>query len=145
MNTNPEITEIKNIVQQNRDILQQHSITLQQHGEILQRHGAILQQHGEILLEVVKEQNYLRGALDQINERFSTLDARMNSMENRIVSVENRMIALEDRMGLFDARLTDTYASLSKDIRDNFKWTIGLMIPVWFGILAAIAVELVKG
>ena len=70
MNTNPEITEIKNIVQQNRDILQQHSITLQQHGEILQRHGAILQQHGEILLEVVKEQNYLRRALDQVNEQF---------------------------------------------------------------------------
>ena len=75
----------------------------------------------------------------------STLDARMNLMENRIVSVENRMIALEDRMGLFDARLTDTYASLSKDIRDNFKWTIGLMVPVWFGILLAIIVEFVKG
>ena len=56
MNTNPEITEIKNIVQQNRDILQ--------------RHGEILQQHGEILLEVVKEQNYLRRALDQVNEQF---------------------------------------------------------------------------
>ena len=41
--------------------------------------------------------------------------------------------------------ITDTHASLSKDIRDNFKWTIGLMIPVWFGILAAIAVELIKG
>ena len=131
MNTNPEITEIKNIVQQN-------SITLQQHGEMLQRHGAILQQHGEILLEVVKEQNYLRGALDQVNERFSTLDARMNSMENRI-------IALEDRMSSLEARLTDTEFRLSKDIRDNFKWTIGLMIPVWFGILAAIAIELIKG
>ena len=92
------------------------------------------------MLEVVKEQNYLRGALDQINERFSTLDARMNSMENRIVSVENRMIALEDRMGSFDARLTDTYASLSKDIRDNFKWTIGLMISVWIGIFIIIIV-----
>ena len=124
MNTNPEITEIKNIVQQNRDMLQ--------------RHSEILQQHGEILLEVVKEQNYLRGALDQVNERFGTLDARMNSMENRIVSVENRMNSLE-------ARLTDTESRLSKDIRDNFKWTIGLMIPVWFGILAAIAVELIKG
>ena len=70
-------------------------------------------------------------------------------------------------MSLLEARLTDTYASLSKDItdtrtslskditdtrtslskdiRDNFKWTIGLMIPVWFGILAAIAIELIKG
>ena len=124
MNTNPEILEIKNIVQQNRDMLQ--------------RHGEILQQHGEILLEVVKEQNYLHGALDQVNERLGTLDARMNSMENRIVSVENRMNSLE-------ARLTDTESRLRKDIRDNFKWTIGLMVPVWFGILAAITVELVKG
>ena len=131
MNANPEITEIKNIVQQNRDTLQQHS--------------QILQQHREILLEVVKEQNYLRGALDQVNERFSTLDARMNSMENRIVSVENRMTGLEGRMGSLDSRLTDTESRLSKDIRDNLKWTIGLMIPVWFGILAAIAVELIKG
>ena len=131
MNTNPEITEIKNIVQQNRDTLQQHS--------------QILQQHGEILLEVVKEQNYLRGALDQVNERFSTLDARMGSMENRIVSVENRMTGLEGRMDSLNSRLTDTESRLSKDIRDNFKWTIGLMIPIWFGILAAIAVELIKG
>ena len=68
----------------------------------------------------------------------------MNLMENRIVSVENRMIALEDRMGSFDARLTDTYSSLSKDIQDNFKWTIGLTIPVWFGILVVIIVDLVK-
>lgn len=131
MNTNPEITEIKNIVQQNRDTLQQHS--------------QILQQHGEMLLEVVKEQNYLRGALDQVNERCSTLDARMGSMENRSVSVENRMTGLEGRMGSLNSRLTDTESRLSKDIRDNFKWTIGLMIPVGFGILAAIAVELIKG
>ena len=116
--------------------------SLQQHGDMLQRHGAILQQHGEILLEVVKEQNYLRGALDQVNERFGTLDARMNSMENRIVSVEER---LEGRMNSLEARLTDTESRLSKDIWDNFKWVVILMIPVWFGILAAIAVELIKG
>ena len=142
MNTNPEILEIKNIVQQNRNMLQ--------------RHSEILQQHGEILLEVVKEQNYLRGALDQVNKRFGTLDARMKSMENSIVSVENRMIVLEDRLGALEAPRTNTYASLSKDVRDNFnnlskeiwdnfKWVAILMIPVWFGILAAIAVELVKG
>ena len=123
MNTDPEIVEIKDIVQQNQDMLQ--------------RYGEILQQHGEMLLEVVKEQNYLRGALDQVNERFSTLDARIGSLDNRMISVEGRMNSLE-------ARLTDAESRLSKDIRDNFKWTIGLMIPVWFGILAAIAVELLK-
>ncbi len=59
-------------------------------------------------------------------------------------------------MNTDDARFTDTYASLSKEVRDNFnslskdiwdnfKWVVILMIPVWFGILAAIAVELIKG
>ena len=77
------------------------------------------------------------------------------------------MISIEERMSLLETRLTDTYASLSKDITDtrtnlsqditdthvslskdirgNLRWTIGLMIPVWFGILAVIAVELIKG
>jgi uncharacterized coiled-coil protein SlyX len=91
-----------------------------------------------MLMEVIKEQNYLRGALDQVNERFSSLDARIDSLESRIVSVENRMISLE-------ACVSEVQSRLSRKIRDSFRWLIGLMIPVWFGILVAIIVELVKG
>jgi uncharacterized coiled-coil protein SlyX len=91
-----------------------------------------------MLMEVIKEQNYLRGALDQVNERFSSLDARIDSLESRIVSVENRMISLE-------ACVSEVQSRLSRKIRDNLRWLIGLMIPVWFGILVAIIVELVKG
>ena len=36
-----------------------------------------------MLMEVIKEQNYLRGALDQVNERFSSLDARIVSYSFR--------------------------------------------------------------
>jgi uncharacterized coiled-coil protein SlyX len=89
-------------------------------------------------MEVIKEQNYLRGALDQVNERFSSLDARIDSLESRIVSVENRMISLE-------ACVSEVQSRLSRKIRDNLRWLIGMMIPVWFGILVAIIVELVKG
>ena len=91
-----------------------------------------------MLMEVIKEQNYLRGTLDQVNERFSSLDARIDSLESRIVSVENRMISLE-------ACVSEVQSRLSRKIRDNLRWLIGLMIPVWFGILVAIIVELVKG
>jgi tetrahydromethanopterin S-methyltransferase subunit G len=89
-------------------------------------------------MEVIKEQNYLRGALDQVNERFSSLDAR-------IVSVENRMISLEERMISLEACVSEVQSRLSRKIRDNLRWLIGMMIPVWFGILVAIIVELVKG
>jgi predicted nucleic acid-binding Zn-ribbon protein len=98
-----------------------------------------------MLMEVIKEQNYLRGALDQVNERFSSLDARIDSLESRIVSVENRMISLEERMISLEACVSEVQSRLSRKIRDSFRWLIGLMIPVWFGILVAIIVELVKG
>ena len=98
-----------------------------------------------MLLEAIKEQNYLHGALDQVNERFSTLDARIGSLEGCIVSIDNRMISVEERMSSLEGRLTDTHPRLSKDIRDNSKWMIGLMISVLFGVLVPIIVELVKG
>ena len=49
----------------------------------------ILQQHSELLIQISKEQNYLRGALDQINERFSSLENRVNTVEERINTVES--------------------------------------------------------
>ena len=103
MNISPEITEIKNL----------------------------LQQQGEVLTQISKDQNYLRGALDQINERFGTLDARMGSLESRMSSLETRVSEVESR--------------LSREIRENFKWTLGMMIPVRFGILVAIIAQFVKG
>lgn len=98
MNTNSELTEIKRIVQQNREILHQH---------------------GDLLIQLSKDQSYLRGALDQITERLGSLDARVNSLENRVSTVENRINEVESRLS---EDIREVESRLSKDIRENFKW-----------------------
>ena len=116
----------------------------------------ILQQHSELLIQISKEQNYFRGALDQMNERFSSLEDRVNTVEERINTVESRLSkdiqAVESRLSKdlqeVESRLSQNIqeleSRLSKEIRENFKWMIGLMVPVWFGILVAIVVQRLK-
>ena len=50
----------------------------------------------------------------------------------RIDELETRFNA---RMDELDVRLSTAESRLSKDIRRNTKWMIGMMIPVWVGIL----------
>ena len=50
----------------------------------------------------------------------------------RIDEVETRFNA---RMDELDVRLSTAESRLSKDIRRNTTWMIGMMIPVWIGIL----------
>jgi predicted nucleic acid-binding Zn-ribbon protein len=105
----------------------------------------ILQQHGKLLIQISKEQNYLRGALDQMNERFSSLENRVNTVEERINTVESRLSKdIRDVESRLSKDIQEVESRLSKEIRENFKWMIGLMLPVWFGILVAIVVQLLK-
>ena len=62
-----------------------------------------------------------------LNQRIGELDVRLNT-----------------RMNEFDVRLNTTESRLSKDIRENFKWMIGMMIPVWIGILVAVLAQFIK-
>ena len=107
MDTHPDVVEIKNI----------------------------LQQHTELLIQLSKDQGYLRGELNQMNERFSSLDARMDSLETRVNTAE----------GQLNNRINEVESRLSKEIRDNLRWMIGLMILVWIGILIAVLTQFVKG
>ena len=50
----------------------------------------------------------------------------------RIDELETRFNA---RMDELDVRLSTAESRLSKDIRRNTTWMIGMMIPVWVGIL----------
>ena len=65
----------------------------------------------------------MRGELTQINERLA-------SLENRMTALETRMSNLETRMGV--------------EIRDVFKWLIGMMVPVWIGVIAALIIQFLK-
>lgn len=83
----------------------------------------LVQQTHEMVIQIAKDQNQMRGELTQINERLA-------SLENRMTALETRMSNLESRVG--------------KEIRDVFKWLIGMMIPVWIGLIAALVIQFLK-
>jgi predicted nucleic acid-binding Zn-ribbon protein len=91
----------------------------------------ILQHHGDLLTEIIKQQNHLRSAFEQMNERFGSLETRVGALETRVNTVEIRINEVESR--------------LSKEIREVFKWMVGMMIPVWIGVLLGVLVQLIKG
>ena len=74
-------------------------------------------------IQIAKDQSQIRGELTQINERLA-------SLENRMTALETRMSNLESRVG--------------KEIRDVFKWLIGMMIPVWIGLIAALVIQFLR-
>lgn len=83
----------------------------------------LVQQTHEMVIRIAKDQSQMRGELTQINRRLA-------SLENRMTALETRMSNLESRVG--------------KEIRDVFKWLIGMMIAVWIGLIAALIIQFLK-
>ena len=76
----------------------------------------LVQQTHEMVIQIAKEQNQIRGEMIQLNERIGSLETRMTALESRV----------------------------SKEIRDVFKWLIGMMIPAWIGVIAALIIQFLK-
>lgn len=90
----------------------------------------LVEQTHEMVIQIAKDQNQMRGELTQINERLASLENRMTTLETRMSNLESRMSDFESRVG--------------KEIRDVFKWLIGMMIPVWIGLIAALIIQFLK-
>ena len=54
------------------------------------------------------------------------------------------MTGLETRRGNLESRMSDFESRVSKEIREVFKWLIGVMIPVWIGLIAALIIQFLK-
>ncbi len=80
------------------------------------------QTHG-MVIQIAKDQNQMRGEITQISERIGSLEGRMTALETRMSNLETRMRV---------------------EIRDVFKWLIGMMIPVWVGVIAALIIQFLK-
>ena len=83
----------------------------------------LVQQTHEMVIQIAKEQNQIRGELIQLNERIASLEGRMTALETRMSDLESRV---------------------SKEIRDVFKWLIGMMVPAWIGVIAALIIQFLK-
>ena len=112
----------------------------------------LVQQTHEMVIQIAKDQNRIRGELTQISERIGSLEGRMTALETRmderITTLETRMdvrmTSLESRMSNLESQMGNLESRMSKEIRDVFKWLIGTMIPVWFGLIAALIIQFLK-
>lgn len=112
----------------------------------------LVQQTHEMVIQIAKDQNRIRGELTQISERIGSLEGRMTALETRmderITTLESRMdvrmTSLESRMSNLESQMGNLESRMSKEIRDVFKWLIGTMIPVWFGLIAALIIQFLK-
>ena len=68
------------------------------------------------LADIAKEQAYLRGAFDRMNEWLTGLEGRMTGIENRMTALEGR----------FDSMI---------------KWIIGLTLTGWTGVIIAVLLK----
>ena len=118
VDTNPETTELKNMIQQTNDLVLQLS------------------------KDVMSEISQMRGELNQMNERLGSFENRMGGLENRMNSLETRMSSFETRV---ESRISSLETRVESRITDIFKWMVGMMVPVWIGILVAIITQFIKG
>ena len=71
-----------------------------------------------------------------MNKVKSELIQRIDEMEARLTQWFSELeTRFNTRMDELDARLNTAESRLSKEIQRNTKWMIGMMIPVWVGIL----------
>ena len=93
-----------------------------------------VEQTHEMVIQIAKDQNQMRGEITQISERIGSLEGLMTALETRM---DARMTALETRLSNLETRMR-------VEIRDVFKWLIGMMIPVWIGVIAALIIQFLK-
>lgn len=77
----------------------------------------------------------IEGILEQMSERINDLREELTGRINDLRSeVTERISALERRVDSLDTK----FDGLSKEIRDNFKWTLAILIGSWFTIIGVI-------
>ena len=94
----------------------------------------LFQETNGLVIQLSRDINYMRGEMSQMNERITTIESRMTMLEQQMSAVETRV----------NSRINEVESRLSKEIRENFKWMIGMMIPVWIGVLVAVLAQFIK-
>lgn len=121
MNINPETADLREVVQQTVEMVQQNA----------------------------RDNAYLRGAFEQMNQRFDNLvqsidqrfdslaqsvDHRFDSVDQRFEQVDKRFEQLERRFEAIEARVSGVEGQLNTQLR----WIIGLMAPIYLALIALV-------
>lgn len=117
MNINPETADLREVVRQTVEMVQQNA----------------------------RDNVYLRGAFEQMNQRFDNLvqsidqrfeqvERRFEQMERRFEQVDKRFEQLERRFEAIEARVSSVEGQLNTQLR----WIIGLMPPIYLALIALV-------
>jgi archaellum component FlaC len=69
-----------------------------------------------------------------IDARFESIDARFEQIDRRFEQIDRRFEKIDVRLDRIDERLYD----LRREISTQFRWTIGVMMTLVAGVVAAI-------
>ena len=135
MNTNPETADLREVVRQTVEMVQQNA----------------------------RDNAYLRGAFEQMNQRFDNL---VQSIDQRFEQVERRFEQMERRFEQVDKRFDDLIqlfnyrfeqvdkrfeqlerrfeaiearvSSVEGQLNTQLRWIIGLMAPIYLALIALV-------
>ena len=78
---------------------------------------------------------------DQDEERVAKIEGTLSQMDKRLNHIETELQGLRGEINSLRSELRgeidERFAGIEGDIKTHFRWTIGLMIPMWVTIILA--------
>jgi predicted nuclease with TOPRIM domain len=101
-----------------------------------------------ILMEISISRNEMAQRFDNVDRRFEQIDRRFEQIDHRFEQIDHRFEQIDGRFeqidrrfekndGRFD-RIDERLYELRREISTQFRWTIGVMMTLVAGVLAAI-------
>lgn len=69
--------------------------------------------------------------MTSLEERVSRLEGAVEQMNERLGNIEQNLLALRTEM-------QQGYQSLQSEMRDNFRWTIGIVLVTWITVIGTV-------
>ena len=74
----------------------------------------------------------IEGAVSQMNERLNHLGNEITGLRGEMKEMEK---SLRGEISGLRSEMNGMEKSLRAEIRSNFKWTLGILIPMWVTII----------
>ena len=73
----------------------------------------------------------LEGRVARVEGILEQMDKRLNHIEGDVKSLDAKIVALEEKM-------SRNIGALDEKTDKNFRWTLGILIPMWVTTILAI-------
>ena len=135
MNTNPETADLREVVQQTVEMVQQNA----RDNAYLRGAFEQMNQRFDNLVQSIDQRfdslaQSIDHRFDSVNHRFEQVDKHFEQMEGRFEQVDKRFEQLERRFEAIEVRVSSVEGQLNTQLR----WIIGLMAPIYLALIALV-------